>query len=195
MSDYGNYYEMMQISPNAELQTIQRVYRMLAGRFHPDNPETGDIDRFLELQKAYQVLTDPALREAYDARVQSEQAQPLPVFETKEFVVGIDVEMNRRLGILCLLYNVRKASPDAASLSLLDFEAKMGIPREHLEFTIWYLREKGYVGRDERTSNFSITSDGVDFVEARTATDGIAKKLLKAGGSSPSRPQGETVET
>jgi hypothetical protein len=109
----------------------------------------------------------------------------------KEFVVGIDVEVNRRLGMLCLLYNCRKTSPDHASLSLLDFEAKMALPREYLEFTVWYLREKDFVQRDERTSNFSITSEGVDFVESNLAANGIAKKLLRAANGSRSRPESD----
>ena len=37
-----DYYEFLQISPNAEPETIHRVYRFLAGRYHPDNPDTGD---------------------------------------------------------------------------------------------------------------------------------------------------------
>jgi len=35
---FVDYYELMQISQNAELPTIQRVYRMQAARYHPDNP-------------------------------------------------------------------------------------------------------------------------------------------------------------
>ena len=54
-----DYYEVLQISPNAEPETIHRVFRMLAMRFHPDNPETGDSQRFLELNRAYEVLSDP----------------------------------------------------------------------------------------------------------------------------------------
>ncbi len=41
-----DYYEFLQISPNAEFDTIHRVYRFLALRFHPDNPETCDPDKF-----------------------------------------------------------------------------------------------------------------------------------------------------
>ena len=36
-----DYYEILQLSPNADPDTIQRVYRMTAQRFHPDNAETG----------------------------------------------------------------------------------------------------------------------------------------------------------
>jgi len=56
----------------------------------------------------------------------------MPVFETKEFLVGVDAEVNRRLGVLCLLYNRRRESSDHPALSLLEMEARMSMPREHL---------------------------------------------------------------
>ena len=61
-----DYYELMQISPNAEYETVQRVYRMLATRFHPDNPNTGNADKFLRLNEAYEVLRDTERRQEYD---------------------------------------------------------------------------------------------------------------------------------
>ena len=56
---FVDYYELMQISPNAELDTVQRVFRMLVARYHPDNPHTGDINKFLLLRQAYETLSDP----------------------------------------------------------------------------------------------------------------------------------------
>ena len=38
----ADYYEVLQVSPNADLDTIHRVYRLLAQRFHPDNRESGN---------------------------------------------------------------------------------------------------------------------------------------------------------
>ena len=181
MADHVDYYELMQISPNAETATIQRVYRMLAARYHPDNPETGDTDKFVQLQKAYEVLSDPELRAAHDALLAQQSGEPLPVFEMKEFVVGVDAEMNRRLGMLCLLYNRRRSTAERPGLSVLDMEGKMALPREYLEFTIWYLKEKDLVRRDESTSEIMITSKGIDFVEQNLPANRIVHKLLKAG--------------
>ncbi len=177
MEDFIDFYELLQISPNAEPQTIQRVYRMLAARYHPDNPVTGDRERFLLLQQAYEVLSDPERRAAYNARYQAQRLQPLPVFEMKEFVVGIEAETNRRLGILCLLYNRRRNSPDRASLSLLELESLMAIPREHLEFTTWYLKQKNYITRDD-SGELAITAEGVDFVESKAPENRVFYKLL-----------------
>ena len=63
---FVDYYEALQVSPNASFDTIQRVYRMLAHVYHPDNKETGHSEAFQSLLMAYQVLGDPELRAKYD---------------------------------------------------------------------------------------------------------------------------------
>jgi hypothetical protein len=60
-------YEVMQLSPNADAETISRVYRLLAFRYHPDNAETGNSETFLRLREAYQILCHPEKRASYDA--------------------------------------------------------------------------------------------------------------------------------
>ncbi len=61
-------YEVMQLSPNADPYTISRVYRMLASRYHPDNTETGNSERFIRLTAAHQILSDPEKRAKFDVR-------------------------------------------------------------------------------------------------------------------------------
>ena len=60
-------YEVMQLSRNADAETISRVYRLLASRYHPDNRETGDSEKFIRLSGAYRILNDPERRARYDA--------------------------------------------------------------------------------------------------------------------------------
>jgi DnaJ-class molecular chaperone len=55
-SDDADYYEVLQVSDSAEPETINRVYRIFAQRYHPDNRETGNETRFREITEAYQVL-------------------------------------------------------------------------------------------------------------------------------------------
>src|SRR5579862_9473340 len=66
MPNTQDHYETLQISANADPDTIHRVYRLLAQRFHPDNQETGNAERFRALTDAYQVLSDPERRAQYD---------------------------------------------------------------------------------------------------------------------------------
>jgi hypothetical protein len=178
-STFVDYYELMQISPNAERETIQRVYRLLAARFHPDNPETGDMAKFLLLNEAYRSLIDAAARAAYDAVYQARRFEPIGAFGSKEFAIGIDGESSRRMGILCLLYSRRRAEPERPGLSVLRLEQVMAFPREHLSFALWYLKEKELVSQNEH-SDFVITGKGVDYVEENLPSNKVLYRLLKA---------------
>jgi curved DNA-binding protein CbpA len=168
----------MQISPNAQPETIQRVYRMLAARYHPDNAQTGDMERFLKLNEAYKILSSPEARQEYDAEYQVQRLQPIKIFNLRDFAIGIDGESNRRMGLLCLLYSRRRSNCEEPGLSLLEFERLMSSCREHLVFTIWYLKDKGLL-RQTEDSSYAITSAGVDYVEAGLPKHRILYKLLK----------------
>jgi hypothetical protein len=188
-----DYYELMQISPNAEADTIQRVYRMLVVRYHPDNPHTGDVDKFLLLKQAFETLSDPARRALYDAQYRSRVIEPLPVFELKDFSVGLDGEANRRMGILCLLYNRRRSNQDAPGLSILQLEVLMSFPREHLMFTVWYLHEKGLLKTGEN-SDLAITATGIDYVESNVPEGGVVQRLLKAAETGSTREKTDEIQ-
>lgn len=177
-----NYYDLLQIHPRAEMETIHRVYRLFAGRYHPDNRQSGDAERFRIIADAYEVLGDPAARAEYDRQLEESQPAALPIFQSKEFTDGIDAEFKIRVGILCLLYAKRRANPDLAALSTLDLESLMAFPREHLQFSIWYLKGRRYIAQDDRSS-FVITADGVDFLETQLPNNEILYKIFRASES------------
>ena len=182
-----DYYEMLQISPNAQTDTINRVYRMLAQRFHPDNPESGDMERFLKLQNAYAVLSNPDKKLEYDEERRQNCERPMEVFGMKEFTDGIEGENNRRMGILCLLYNKRKTSPEESGMPILAMETLMAFPREHLLFTLWYLRRKNYV-EFNNNSEYEITVDGIDLVESKFPKSTVLQKLIAAPTGTKLKP-------
>ena len=179
-----DYYDVLQISPKADLETIRRVFRIMAARFHPDNPETGDQEEFLRMKQAFDVLSNPSLRAEYDTIREGRETGPMPIFELKDFVTGVEAESNRRLGVLSLLYNQRRTDPDHPGISLLDLETRMGFPREYLSFTMWYLRAKEFVVAADN-SDYALTAAGVDHVESNAGQSEILTKLLKPGGAWP----------
>ena len=162
-----DHYETLQISPNAEADTIQRVFRLLAQRFHPDNQQTGDAARFREIHDAYRVLNDPEARAQYDVR-HAEVRQERWRFAAAGSPRGDDfaVEEQLRRVLLEILYSQRRNDPQHPSLSNSELSQLMGHPREHLEFTIWYLSQRKLVTRDDHSA-LTITVDGVDYVEDR----------------------------
>ena len=160
-----DYYEVLQISPNAEPETVHRVYRLLAQRFHPDNAETGSEDRFRQLAEAYRILGDAEQRARYDVVHAAIKQQRWRLVSGNAQAEGdIESEQIIRLTVLELLYVRRRTELDSAGLSPLDLEALTGRAREHLEFTIWYLTQKKYVTRSDG-SMLVITVDGVEYLE------------------------------
>lgn len=174
-----NYYDLLQIHPRAEPETIHRVYKLFAARFHPDNLKTGDTERFRKIKDAYDTLIDPVRRAEYDRRFDLKQPEPLDCFQNRTFTDGINAEYMVRVGVLCLLYAKRRANPDYSALSFLDLENLMAFPREHLAFATWYLRSKKYVQQDDRSS-FIVTADGVDFLETQIRENETLYEIFRA---------------
>jgi curved DNA-binding protein CbpA len=160
-----DYYEILQISASAEPDTIHRVYRLLAQRFHPDNRETGSDRRFREVTEAYQVISDPERRAEYDVAYQRRQQQRWKLVETASDANNdFDAEQQLRLTFLEVLYTRRRVEIESPSLTLLDLEALVGRAREQLEFTVWYLLQKKFITRSDNSA-LTITADGVDYLE------------------------------
>ncbi len=175
-----DHYEFLQISPNAEVSTIHRVYKFLAARFHPDNPETGDAEKFTLLKQAYDVLSDPALRAKYDSTRDKEAVEAIPIPDTMDFLDSIDGELNRRLAVLAVLYKRRRTNAHKPEVSLGEIEGLMNFPRDYLDFTVWYLMKKGYITRADNSA-LTLTAEGVDFVEEQRANMPNLSRLLTSG--------------
>ena len=45
-----NWYEILGVPPDANDETLKRVFHLVASRFHPDNQDSGDLDRFLNIK-------------------------------------------------------------------------------------------------------------------------------------------------
>lgn len=157
----ADYYEALQVSPRADAHTIERVFRHLAKRFHPDNPETGDAERFNLLIEAFRVLSDPEARVAYDSRYQDIRERHWQVLDQES--AGDDVETDRRIraGILSLLYATRRQDVRDPGLGTYELETTLGCPEHHMQFHIWYLKENGWIERLD-SGQFAITVAGVD---------------------------------
>jgi curved DNA-binding protein CbpA len=173
-----DYYEILQVNPSADPETVHRVYRFLAQRFHPDNTETGNDARFREISEAYSVISDPERRARYDIKYQQhKQDRWRLVSAGASSENDFALEQSMRLTLLEALYTKRRLEPDQPAIFTGDLDAMMGRPREHMQFTIWFLSAKKYVTRDDN-SRLMITADGVEYLEQNYRSN--AQRRLQA---------------
>lgn len=67
---FKNYYQLLNISPNATKEEIKRAYRLYVFKFHPDKHQNDPFfkERFIEIQEAFEILFDEGKREEYDKK-------------------------------------------------------------------------------------------------------------------------------
>jgi curved DNA-binding protein CbpA len=172
-----DYYELLQISPNADNETVHRVYRYLAARLHPDNLKTGDSAKFQQVRSAYEVLSSPMRRAEHD--IKRKEAEVRPLSSSIDFMDRLDGETNRRMAVLAVLYYRRRTNPNHPDVALVELEERMGFPRDYLDFTMWYLVKKNYVSKSDNAA-YCLTADGVDFVEKERVVLPVLNRLLTA---------------
>jgi curved DNA-binding protein CbpA len=72
-----DYYGVLGVNPSASPQSIQAAYRKLAKACHPDYAGVEGTEKFQIVQEAYEVLSDPDKREAYDSQSQQNAYRPV----------------------------------------------------------------------------------------------------------------------
>jgi curved DNA-binding protein CbpA len=172
-----DYYEVLQVSSAAEPETINRVFRMLAQRYHPDNQQTGNESHFRTILEAYTVLSDPEKRARYDVMHQQQRKDRWRLVSAGQNAEN-DFEMEQvvRMTMLEALYTQRRLEPTNPGIFYRDFEKLLGRPREHLEFTLWYLQQKKFVTLDDK-SHLLLTVEGAEYLEQNYRTTLQQKRL------------------
>ena len=160
-SDVADYYEILQISPRADRDTIERVFRYLANRFHPDNRETGNAERFTELVDAYEVLSSAAKRAKYDLGYETVRETRWKMFSQDSATDNVSVDTRIRHALMTILYIVRRNNPAEPGVGAMELERLLECPESVLKFHTWYLKENAWICRLD-TGYMAITALGVD---------------------------------
>ena len=180
---YLDYYEALQVSPNADQETIEKCYRLLAKKYHPDNPVTGNNEKFRAISSANEVLSDPEGRAAYDVKYDELRKEKLKIFSKISPSQGVQNDKKLRNSILSTLYIHRRRNPTDAGVGLFQLEQMLGLPEKILEFHIWYLKERGWIQRVD-TGGYAITASGVEVVEENGLILGEDRLLTDPNGLS-----------
>jgi curved DNA-binding protein CbpA len=173
---FADYYEILEISPNANSETVDRIFRYLAQRYHPDNPDTGDRARFDEILQAHNALKDPVKRAQYDIQHKNHTRVRWKLAEEASDGKGIERDGDIQDMLLSILYVKCRQDSKDAGIGSVELERLSGCPSKHLEFHLWYLKEKGWIRRLEN-GLLAITVEGVDRANSRYRGGATAKML------------------
>jgi curved DNA-binding protein CbpA len=175
-----DYYETLQVSPRADRETVERVFRHLAKRYHPDNRDSGNTDMFGRIVEAYRVLTNPEERARYDISYEQLKAAQWRIFDQETTQSEIAADARIRNAILALLYVARRNDCANPAIGAVELERTLSCPESLMAFHIWYLREQGLIKRNE-SGGFAITAAGVDRVLEHGGPEKPNTHLISAG--------------
>ena len=83
-----DYYTILGVDRGASQEDIQKAFRKMAHQYHPDK-KGGDVNKFKEVNEAYQILSNEQKRAQYDAGI--DHAPPVPAALTQVASVALRV--------------------------------------------------------------------------------------------------------
>jgi curved DNA-binding protein len=171
-----DYYAVLRVAPECSARTLEIAYRHLAKMYHPDHPETADLERFNSITEAYSQLRKPDKRAGYDALYARKTGYAFAPKATRrpENMAAIS-DANTHANILMYLYRRRRESTRSPGVGTYDILRTLECSDEHFEFHAWYLRKKGFIEHTE-DGQYAITVEGVDHVIAMSEA---AEKTLR----------------
>ncbi|MBN9663334.1 MAG: DnaJ domain-containing protein [Acidobacteria bacterium] len=174
---FQDHYMVLGVQRKSTTEEVFQAYSKLAAKYHPSNRETRDQEMFNAVNRAYEVLSDPESRKAFEASLPQGQVMDSPEFKSDEFFAAIRGESARRMAILCLLYDRRRLRPAVPGVSVREIERTTAISTDEMFFCIWYLKQRNLIISDDK-SNIQITVDGMDYLENHTPTPETILPLL-----------------
>ena len=187
--DFVDYYEILELSSNANSATVERVFRYLAKKNHPDTSPSSDGAFFGKLVEAYETLRSPETRAAYDVVYEQQKQTNIKIAEGASAAGDDCVE---RYKLLSILYAQRRRDFKKPGIGLAALEQLVDFPPAVMEFHIWYFRERGWIAREE-SGLFAITAAGVDQIETMNRPQ--VTDHLRLEHRLDAFPQGQLVPT
>ena len=133
-------------------------------RYSPRNTSTADAVKFELVKKAFLTLSNVKSRSTYDAEYKRRNGRILPAAQQSVTTEAMQGEVRKRYVILTVLYDRMLTKPQDGAMTGMEISSGVGLDFESLEFSLWFLREKGYLARTD-VGDLRITAKGVEWLE------------------------------
>lgn len=131
-----NLYDILQIKPNASIDTIKKSYKKLSLKYHPDKQINSNLtveeknDKFIKIRNAYEILSDSDKRQKYDREIFNKPFFPTNLsdalndlknaFNSKEYITLLNILDNKVKQSLLNNTQVDKILLQINQLNLID---------------------------------------------------------------------------
>ena len=174
---FVDFYAVLRVHPECDARTLELAYRNLAKIYHPDHPETANIDQFNAVIDAYRALKDHGKRLAYDVQYSAHTGFAFSAADSilaEERTALSDADVHAET--LMLLYKRRRERASAPGVGSYELQRVLDCSDEALDFHIWYLKAKGLIETTD-AGTLAITIAGVDHVISSSRT--VAQEKLR----------------
>lgn len=162
--DFIDYYELLEINPSANVELIETAVRAQLRRYSPQNAKTGDETKFELVKKAYLALSNAKSRSSYDAEYKRQSDSAPKGIQRTISTEALEDQARKRVAVLTIMYERMLKKPQDGALTAIEISTGAGYDVVHLEFALWFLREKGYIARTD-VGDLRITAEGVEWLE------------------------------
>ena len=156
-----DHHELLRAGVAGAAERLDRVYRALAFRYHPDNGDSGDSEIFLRISETYRILSVSKPR----------KEREIARHDGTDWQSALRGLKDKRTVVLGLLCQRRISDYRNAFVSPGELESLTGMTSDEIGLILWYLREKGAVTGSDSSPDYSITARGMDILESAHQRD------------------------
>jgi curved DNA-binding protein CbpA len=190
---FQDHYAILGVDPKANSDAIQAAYAKLSLKYHKDNPETGNREKFESVNLAYEVLCDATLRAEFDKIKGIDQDDDKPQFTGVEFFDSLGRQTGLRAALLSVMYDRRQKKPYRPAMSMRHLDGMLAATIDELSFALWYLKQRGLVQSDDK-SNLQITVQGMDFLEDKRPDPELVLPFIKPAALAAAAPKSSPLQ-
>lgn len=181
---FQDHYKVFGVDPKASTDEIHAVYRKQVDMYHPERGKMPDREKYEAAQLAFEVLSDPEGRKAFDSVRSGGEDEAECSFSGLSFFTDMRQDVSRRNVILIALYDHKRQKPRTPAITRRQLDMLIKVGEDELQLAIWYLKDRGLMIVDDR-SKMQITASGMDYLQANLpAIETVLPYLkMKAGES------------
>ena len=159
---FQDHYKILGVDPKATADIIQLAYNALADVYNVETGTSPDEQKFEEITLAQEVLMEPNSRKMFDAVRGGDDERDIS-FSGMDFFNSLQAEVNCRMTMLCILYDVRRRNPRVPLITMRQFEQIADMTEIQIQLSLWYVKTLGFVSVDDK-SKMQITASGMDYL-------------------------------